>query len=95
MRLIIEASRIRVGASVTKVTGTKRYILRDTVTVYSKNTEVCPQQKLANAGVRFLVDPELGHIEAIAATQELSWPLTGKELRKLLEDLVDEEEGNT
>ncbi len=80
MRVLLPAGDIPIGATVTKRTGEKPYILRDKITIYTE-----PKQEIkAGDQARFLVG-ENGDANVVAMTTELLWTVSEDELSDYLE----------
>lgn len=69
-RLLLPASEIPLGSSVTKRTGEKRYTLRDILWLPNMGGE--SKKIVANDGSRFLVS-ENGDVNVVSGTTELLW----------------------
>lgn len=79
--VILPASRIPLGEEVTKLKGTKKYLLGDRLTVYQVNGEKAEIE--ASPGVRFLVQGTFAN--AIAADTPLVWKTDEQTLLYFLE----------
>jgi hypothetical protein len=80
MRVLLPAGDIPIGATVTKRTGEKPYILRDKITIYTE-----PKQEIkAGDQARFLVG-ENGDANVVAMITELLWTVSEDELSDYLE----------
>jgi len=71
IKMVLPAGEIDLDATVTKVTGTKRYTLTDKISMYDAQGKPTPIN--AGDGTRFLVAGT--SINIVPATQELLWEL--------------------
>jgi hypothetical protein len=80
LRVLMPAGEIPVGATVTKRTGEKPYILRDKITIYTE-----PKQEIkAGDQARFLVGDN-GDVNVVAMVTELLWTVSESQLSEFLE----------
>ena len=70
LRLIAKLGTIPIGSSVTKIGGTKKYLVRDRLDIYKENGD--PEMIYANDGCLYLVGPD-GSINAFGFEKELVW----------------------
>lgn len=85
MRLIIPASEIPIGSTVTKRTGSKEYTIMDRIIIH----ESCPRPRIITAedGCRFLIDPiSPGNVSTVTAETELAWVTDKFRLQDFLEE---------
>jgi len=80
MKIILPAKEIPVGSTVTKKSGQKKYILKDYVRIYNDGIVFTPSL-IAGKDVLFLFDAA-GNISAIAATTEIVWIVSDKDLHE-------------
>lgn len=81
--VLLPGSRIPLGSTVIKNSGTKKYILRDQLRLFSE-VEGCQSQSISAVhGVRFLVGGD-GNAEAISADVLLRWSTTENALFSFL-----------
>lgn len=73
--VLLAASAIPVGSTVTKRTGEKEYTLRSSVKVYGQNIEI-----KADPGTIFLIDTRTGDANAIPSSTVLMWTTTTERL---------------
>ena len=79
MKVIMEVRELPIGAVVTKITGEKRYTIKDKISVYGDSAL---QKELRSIdGTRFLipVDGDLT-INVVSAYTEMLWNVTDEEL---------------
>ena len=87
MKIIVPAIEIPAGEQVTKVTGSKHYIIKDELRIYDEDS-VAPRNLVALAGTRLLVGDD-GNANAISAHTELVWVASIQSVRNYVND--DEE----
>ena len=80
MRVLLPAGEIPIGATVTKRTGEKPYILRDQITIFTEPKQVIK----AGDQARFLVGDN-GDVNVVAMVTELLWTVSEDELSDYLE----------
>ncbi len=78
MKLILNASDIPLGSTVTKITGEKEYILRDELKVYGENSTE-PRSLKASKGTVFMVSDH-GDANAVSGDTKLAWIVDKEEL---------------
>jgi len=86
-KLLLHAREIPPGATVTKRTGEKKYVLRDQIKVYRAQGDV--QEIRALDGTRFLVGPS-GDIDVVGSETELVWHASLWEVREFFNPDEDE-----
>lgn len=80
--VLLAASEIPEGSTVTKRTGEKEYTLRSSVQVYGQNIEI-----KADPGTIFLIDTRTGNANAIPSSTVLVWTTTRERLWHWLAEL--------
>lgn len=89
-KVILPAEVIPVGATVTKVTGQKEYILRDDIKIYGSTSEDqkdMMRELRADKGTRFMV-AEDGNINIVAGGTELLWHVDAEGLYRYMYELT-------
>jgi hypothetical protein len=81
--VILRASRIPEYSTVAKVLGSKEYVLRDSLKIYTKGDSE-PRELKAEKGTRLLVDRE-GNANSILEDVELKWIVDVNVLKEFLE----------
>lgn len=79
MKVILPASRIPNGATVSKKTGEKRYTLRDTVPIWDVPENSSLPECLEGEGVKFLASDD-GALVVVAHDKELVWHVRADDL---------------
>ena len=87
MKIIVPAIEIPAGEQVTKVTGSKPYIIKDDLRIYDEKSGA-PRTLVALEGTRLLVGAD-GNANAISARTELVWAASVQSVRNYVND--DEE----
>lgn len=75
------------NATITKIRGSKPYVVRDKLTVYTY-LEKGPPQTIAAAGTRFLVADD-GSVVAAAYNQQFEWHTTYEDLHHWLSEQLE------
>lgn len=88
LMILLPASDIPAGSTVTKRTGDKEYILRDRITAYGENGK--GMELTPDAGMRFMVDPTTGNANIISGDKIICWKTDRYELQAHLEALEDD-----
>lgn len=83
IKLILLAGQIPLGSIVTKITGEKRYVLKDRLRVFTEEGET--RTVNCDAGTRFLVYE--GDANVVSCDKELIWLATDDEARDYLDGL--------
>lgn len=87
MKLIIPIRDIPLGSAVTKVGGTKPYIVRDCVKIYGDSDANRQREIRADDGTRFLVS-DTGDITVVAGDTEHLWIVSDHNLYEYLTDQI-------
>jgi hypothetical protein len=85
LKAIMPAKDIPVGKRVTKITGTKVYVIRDSITIYGPTGKANVIR--ADKGTRFLLPPgdSFDNISSIRGTKELAVELDRDDLINMIE----------
>ena len=90
MKVLIAASLIPAGSTVTKKTGEKPYMIRDDIKIWGSTN---PEQKdmlrelKADKGTRFMVTDD-GNINIIAGDTELLWHVDAEHLYRFMYEMT-------
>jgi hypothetical protein len=82
MKVILPASQIPIGSTVSKIAGARKYKLVNRLVVYDESNEV--REITAYGDARFMVDDE-GRANAVAQDKEIVWYVRKEELLVHLE----------
>jgi len=88
MKVILPASDIPVGATVTKRTGEVEYLLKDEIKIYTRMVEGSAPQVIKGEGVLYLIG-ERGDISAVSSSITLCWVVDEDDLLDWLEERVE------
>jgi hypothetical protein len=91
MKVILEASKIPIGSTVTRINGINKYMLLDVIKIYGE----LPREIKADEGTRFLIPREglSSTISAVPNDKELVWEVDITELSTYLHNELNEWDG--
>lgn len=92
IKVILPVGEIPLGSNVTKVNGSKLYVLRDRLRLFSLNPQDA-KELVASPGTVLLVS-ETGDANAVPVATEHVWHIAVPTLMAFLQDREDEEAGS-